>query len=112
MKIRVDKRMLVDSFTYHKLTGKDNKHQPTYADGVLVSHCRIDHSQSNYRSKEEDKSRVYAVIFCYPGMTSPALDFKERAKVVFDGEEHIIQRIVTVTQPYSSDVFAYEIEVV
>lgn len=112
MKIRVDKRMLVDSFTYHELTSKDNKHQPTYADGVLVNFCRIDRTRSSYRSKEEDKSTIYAVIFCYPGMTSPALDFKERAKVVFDGEEHIIQRIVTVTQPYSSDVFAYEIEVV
>ena len=53
-----------------------------------------------------------AVIFCYKGLTDPLPKFKEQSIVIYDGQEHIITKIDTVTEAYSSDVYSYELEVV
>jgi len=40
------------------------------------------------------------------------MTFKEGDIVHFDGKDHSISKVVPVTMPYSSDLFAVELEVV
>lgn len=109
--VKMDKDLLVHSFEYHEYLGTDRYHNPQYADAVTVDSVRIDYTKVYSRNKEEKKLIASAVIFCYAGLTKPFKDFKEQSKVVFDGKEHTIEQVIPITQPFSSELFSYEIEV-
>lgn len=110
--IKMDAKLLVDDFIYREINGKDNKHQPVYADDLLITKCRIDRTSYYYRDSKEQKLSDMSVIFCYEGITTPLPKFKEQSLVVFDGTERVLKKVITITKPYSKDVFAYELEVV
>lgn len=110
--VRMDKRVLVDRFEYLEYDGKNRYHQPTFKEPVTVANVRIDRNAVFSRDANEAKILANAVIFCYADHTEPFKDFKEQSKVVFDGKDHIIQRVIYVTNPYNDRPFAYELEVV
>lgn len=110
--MKMDQRVLVDSFSYAEYVDTDRYNQPVYKSPVEVSNCRID--RNSVYSKQSNNTTVVAdaVIFCYADGTVPFTDFKEQSKVVFDGKEHVIVKAVRVTNPYTSEAFAYELEVI
>ena len=104
---------MIDSFVYHEYLSDDGDWgKPEYAEPVEITKCRIDRG-SNYSSSASGKQLIYnGLLFCYPGMTTPCPEFKEQSKLVYDGKEHIITKLVTVMEPYENKVYCYELEVV
>lgn len=107
----MDKELLVHKFEYYEYLGTDRYHNPSYLEPVVVENVRVDYTKVYSRNREEKKLIATAVIFCYAGLTEPFEDFKEQSKVVFNGKEHTIEQVIPITQPYSADLFAYEVEV-
>lgn len=102
---------LIDSFIYKEYLGEGDWNKPIYEEGEEISFCRIDRG-SQYSFSTSGKQLLYnAVIFCYKGLTDPLPKFKEQSIVIYDGHEHVITKIDTVTEAYSSDVYSYELEV-
>ena len=110
--IAVDERMLIHSFDYFPYIGEDKYHQPEYGPKQVISKTRVDVS-SYYRKNIREKTvDLYAVIFCYAGLTSPLPKFIEQSKVVFDSMNLTIERVIPLYQPFSAELFGYELEVV
>lgn len=111
-RLTMDARLLVHSFDYSEYTGRDRYNQPTYAAKQTINNCRIDNTLVYARDGVTTTVTATAIIFCYAGLTSPWKDFKEQSKVEFQGKSSIINRVVPVSHIDSSDLFAYELEVV
>lgn len=109
--ILIDERLLVDSFEYEEYLSEDRNHNPVFADSLTIDKTRIDRSNVFSSDSNEQKIVASAVIFCYSGLTTNFKPFKERSRVFYDGTYKTIQKVIKVTQPYSSEVFAYELEV-
>ena len=110
--ITVDPKMLVHEFDYHAYTGEDRYHQPTYDSPKTIRHCRVDYVSQFRKTSEAESINLYAVIFCYAGYTDPFPQFAEKSKVTIGGEDLTIERVLPLTQPFSTDLFSYELEVV
>lgn len=109
--LQMDESVLVDSFVYQEHDDIDAYGQPSYKAPKTIEKVRIDRSTVFSKDTNDTKIVATAVIFCYAGLTEPFLSFKEQSKVTFDGKEHVIKKVVYVTEPYSSGAFAYELEV-
>ena len=105
--------VMIDSFEYHEYLSDDGDWgKPEYADKVDVSKCRIDRG-SQYTNATSGKQLLYnGVVFCYPGITTPCPIFKEQSKLIYDGHDHVIAKVITVMEPYDNSVYCYELEVV
>ncbi|EOD7435755.1 putative minor capsid protein [Enterococcus faecium] len=105
-------QFLVDSFIYREYLGEGDYNKPIYGDDVIIENCRIDRG-SQYTFSTSGKQLLYnAVIFCYEGLTTPLPLFKKQSLIIYDGKEHILTKIDTVTEAYSNIVYSYELEVV
>ncbi len=105
-------QFLVDSFIYREYLGEGDYNETFYGDYVTIENCRIDRG-SQYTFSSNGKQLLYnAVIFCYEGLTTPLPLFKEQSLIIYDGKEHILKKIDTVTEAYSNIVYSYELEVV
>lgn len=107
----MDKALLIDSFEYYEHVGTDRNHQPEYAEAVTIKHCRIDNQNVYARNANEVKVVANAIIFCYAEHTTPFENFKEQSKVVINGKDLVIERVVPISYPYSVDLFSIELEV-
>lgn len=110
--VRIDSDVLVHSFDYYELEGVDQYHQSSYKEKQTIDKCRIDYSTVFSRDSNENKVVAEAIIFCFASDTTPFLHFKEQSKVVFDDTDYVIQKVVPIAQPYSSELFSYELEVI
>nr|WP_233443926.1 putative minor capsid protein [Halalkalibacterium halodurans] len=103
---------LIDSFEYHEYIGDNKWSEPQYAKPVLIEHCRIDRG-AEYSSNSSGKQLLYnAVVFCYGGMTTPLLEFKTQSILVFDGQDHVVTKVIPIYEAYSTTIYSYELEVV
>lgn len=106
------KSTLVDSFMYFPYVGNDDYGKSLFGDGIDIRYVRID-KDTMYSSSSAGKEIDYnAVIFCYEGLTEPLTSFTEQSKVVFDGVDHIVTKVITNKEPYSSKLYSVELEVV
>ncbi|HGF8314842.1 minor capsid protein [Enterococcus hirae] len=106
------KEFLVDSFIYREYLGEGDYNKPVYGDYVTIEYCRIDRG-SQYSFSSSGKQLLYnAVIFCYKDLTTPLPEFKEQSLVIYDGKEHVITNIDTITESYSDLIYSYELEVI
>ncbi|MFS7003719.1 minor capsid protein [Carnobacterium maltaromaticum] len=103
---------LVDSFEYKDYLGEGDWNKPVYTEPILIENCRIDKTPQ-YTATTSGKQLLFnAVIFCYPGLTSPIGPFKEQGLVIYDGQEHVITSAIPIKEAYSDDLYSYELEVV
>lgn len=106
------KEFLVDSFIYKEYLGEGDWNEPEYAKPITIIGCRIDRG-SQYSFGASGKQLLFnGLIFCYAGLTNPLPEFKNQSLVVYDGQEHTLTNVVTVTEAYSDQIYSYEIEVV
>lgn len=104
--------MLVDKFTYEEYLGEGDWGQASFGEPIEVKNVRIDRG-TVYSTSQNGKQIIYnGVIFCYAGLAVPMQDFKEQSRITYDGTQHIITRIDKITEPFSSDLYCYELEVV
>lgn len=110
--LKVDSKMLVDSFIYEEYKGFDDVWQTeSFADPVTVEKVRIDRSTVYSRDSTQSKIIAESVIFCFASATSPFKDFKEESRVTFDGKQFIIKKVITKKEPFADKVWSYELEV-
>ena len=103
---------LVDSFVYREYTGENKWSEPEYAAPVLIERCRIDRGAA-YTSTTSGKQLLYnAVAFCYEGMTTPLPVFKAQSVLEFDGQGHVIMKVIPIHEAYCPTIYSYELEVV
>jgi len=106
------KEFCIDSFEYKEYLGENNWSEPEFAEPITIKHCRIDRG-AEYTSTTSGKQLLYnAVIFCYAGITTPLPDFKVQSIVRFDGQEHVITKVIPIYEPYRKVLYSYELEVV
>ncbi|MCP1102591.1 hypothetical protein M2454_001903 [Aequitasia blattaphilus] len=103
---------LIDAFQYCEVQGEASWGETIYAEPVDIQVCRIDR-ESRYTFDGTGRHLLYnAVIFCYTGMSTPMPGFKEMSKIIFDEKEHILTKVVPIYEPYTKELYSYELEVV
>lgn len=106
------KKFLIDSFTYEEYLGEDDWGKATFGDSVEINFCRIDR-RAEYSISSSGKVLLYnAVIFCYGGLTEPMKDFANQSRIIYDGQEHIITKVIPNYEAYDKTIYSIEIEVV
>lgn len=106
------KDFCIDDFIYKEYIGTNDYSEPQYALPIIIKNCRIDRG-SQYTSTTSGKQLLYnALIFCYEGITTPLPTFKEQSIITFDGRDHVIVKVVPVTEAYKPTIYSYELEVV
>lgn len=108
----MDKQVLVHEFEYHEYVSTDRSHNAVYKKPETVKHCRVDYTSVYSRNNQEKVLEANGIIFCYAEHTTPFKMYKKQSKVVINGQEHIIEKVVPVSHPYSSELFAIELEVI
>ena len=109
---KVPKEFCVDSFIYKEYQGLNSWSEPVYAEAVTVDSCRIDRG-SEYTSTTSGKQLLYnALIFCYKDITRPLPEFKTESLITYDGQYHVVVKVIPVYEAYSNTIYAYELEVV
>lgn len=102
----------IDSFKYKAYKGLNNWSEPEYAEPITINNARIDRGAS-YSSSTTGKVLLYnAVIFCVEGITTPLPVFKPQSVLIFDGQDHVVTKVIPVYEPYKKTIYSYEIEVV
>lgn len=102
----------IDSFKYKEYKGLNDFSEPEYAEEILIEHCRIDRG-TEYTSTTSGKQLLYnAVVFCYEGITTPLPVFKTESIIIFDGQEHVVTKVIPIYEAYDNVIYSYELEVV
>lgn len=110
--IRIDPNVLVHEFEYHEYTGQDRFKQPNYDEPLTVSKVRVDESSVFSRDGDQKRILANAVIFVYNGYSEPFVEFKEQSKIVFNGKDYLLSKVIPIAEPYSDKLFSVELEVV
>lgn len=106
------KAFCIDTFEYKEYIGENSWSEPEYAEAILIEHCRIDRGEE-YTSTTSGKQLLYkAVVFCYKGMTTPLPKFKAQSIVTFDGQDHVVTKVIPIYEAYKQAIYSYELEVV
>lgn len=106
------KEFCVDSFEYLEYDGLNDWSNPSYKEPLIIEHCRIDRG-TEYSSTSSGKQLLFnAVVFCYAGITTPLPTFETQSKILFDGQEHTVTKVIPITEAYSNKLYSYELEVV
>lgn len=106
------KKFLIDSFEYKEYLGQGDWNKARYAEPITINYCRIDRSPE-YTATTSGKQLLYnAVIFCYEGLTEPIGPFKEQGLIIYDKQEHTIIKAIPICEPYTKDLYSYELEVI
>lgn len=106
------KKFLIDSFEYKEYLGQGDYNEPKYRKSQLVNFCRIDRSPQ-YTANTSGKQLLFnAVIFCYKELTDFMGPYKEQGLIIFDGQEHTITKAIPIYEPYTKELYSYELEVV
>ena len=109
--LTVDPAWLIHSFDYHEYYKRDSFREVEYKEPVEVTKVRIDQSRTFTQSKTDADINIKAVIFCFASDTAPFMSFKEQSKVVFDGREYIITKVIPQYEPHRNELWSYELEV-
>lgn len=103
---------LVDSITYEQITGKDDYNRPQYAAPVTIDNVRIDRT-THYTYTTAGREVDYnAVLFFYAGLSVPMQEFLQESRITFDGQEHIVTKVLKNCEPYSDALYSFEVEVI
>jgi hypothetical protein len=111
---RVPRKFCNQSITLKLKTGKANLYnKPDFKDyqidNMIYQPQAIYSGDSNSR-----KVTANAIAFLYPQISTNVPKLKSvdvGSKIIFDGEEHTVTNIVTNLDPYSNEVWSYELEV-
>lgn len=109
---RPPKSFLIHNIQYKEHVGNDDWQKPVFAEPVTVEHVRVDNSPEYSVSSDGLSLRYNALVFCYKGISDPLPDFKTQSRIIFDGNEHTITKVVPVYEAYSDDIYCYELEVI
>lgn len=107
------KSWLIHSIEYKALTGqKDEWSKPVYAEPMEINFVRVDESTIFSRDTTQTKIVANAVIFVDAVNSNPIPVFIEDSKIMFNGREMTLKKIIPCYYPQQNEVRHYELEVV
>lgn len=111
---RVPRSLCNQSIILKLKNGKTDLYNKPYFDDYQIDSI-IYQPQIIYSGDNNSrKITANAIAFLYPGISTNVPKLKSThigSKVVFDGDELTITNIVTNLDPYSNEVYSYELEV-
>lgn len=88
--------------------------KPTYDDPITVQSV-VFQPQTIYTGTNNDRQIVAnAVVFLYKNISQPIPKLSKAnigSKITFEGEEYTVQKIVDNRNPFSNELWSYELEV-
>ena len=106
---RIDRRLCNQSVTLKIPVGELDKYGKQKTEEVLVQPQTIYSGDSNNR-----KITANAIVFLFAKISNPLPRLDRDSvgnKLIFEGKEYTITNIVDNREPYSNDVYSYELEV-
>lgn len=99
---------------YRAYNGEKDRYGKQKTVDTIINNC-VFQQETIYTGNGNSREVVAnAVLFIYADVTTPFLKFDKNSqgnKIVFDGVEYTIKRIVENRNPMSNDVWNYELEV-
>jgi hypothetical protein len=103
MALRINPRLLTQSFDYYELEEMDTWSTPTYKEPVTINNVRIDTT---------GVLPTKAIAFVYASDSIPFPKFTKRSKIVTETGEYIINKIIEINEPFDKKVWCVELELV
>lgn len=111
---KIPKNMAQQTVTLKVPTGEIDEWGHQEFEEVIINNCVVQ-PQTIYSGTNNDRQIVAnAIVFFYSGITTPLPVLKHDAvnnyKLIFEEVEYTITNIVDNRNPYSNDVYSYELE--
>ena len=105
---------LIHTIEYEAYTDmRDEYGNDIILDPVTISNVRYDDGTNYSRDATQDSLKYAGIVFVDAlNSTNLPTRFREKSKVVFDGKEMVINKVVNCYHPQSNTIHHYELEVV
>ena len=103
MALRINPRLLTQTFDYYELEEMDTWSTPTYKDPITVKKVRIDVTGS---------LPTKAIAFVYASDSTPFIKFKRQSKIVTTNGEYIINKVTPINEPFQDKLWSVELELI
>ena len=100
MALRINPRLLNESFDYYELEKEDAWASPTYKEPITVEKVRMDQVPNGI------------IAFTYASDTTPFIKFKRRSKIVTKNGTYTINKVVNINEPFQDKVWSIELELI
>ena len=114
--LKFPKNAAKQTITLKKYLGESDSMypEPEYATPVQIDHV-VFQPETIYQGTNNDRQIVAsAVVFLYANVSSPMPKLTQdnlRSVITFEGHEYTLERLVDNRQPFSNELFSYELEV-
>lgn len=111
---RIDRRLCNQSVTLKIPVGKLDKYGKQKTEEVEVKNVLVQPQTIYSGDSNNRKITANAIVFLFAKISNllPRLDRDSVGnKLIFEGKEYTITNIVDNREPYSNDVYSYELEV-
>ncbi|MDT2400371.1 putative minor capsid protein [Enterococcus avium] len=96
------------------LEGKDKWQKPIFSEPIIIKHM-IFQPQTVYSGSNNNRQVVAnAIAFLFGGVSDPMPVINKKhvgSEIDFEGETYTITTIIDNRNPYSNEVYSYELEV-
>ena len=113
MALRINPRLLNQSFDYHEFEEKDAWATSSYKEPITIQNVRIDETLET-APISTGISRVVckAIAFIYASDTTPFIEFKRRSKIVTKNGIYTINKVVKINEPFEDKLWSVELELI
>lgn len=109
------KRYCYQSIALKLLTGKTDRYNKPEFEAEKQIENVIFQPQTIYSGTNNNREVVAnAIAFLFVGVSTPFPDLNKThvgSKLIFEGKEYTIQKIIDNRNPFSNEVYTYELEV-
>lgn len=106
------KQWLIHTISYEEYQGVDDWNNEEFAEPIDIEHVRFDDSTVFSRDNEQNKILADAIIFVDAKHSAPKIDFKEKSKIIFNGKDYVIKKVIPCYHPTKNKIHHYELEVI
>lgn len=101
--------------TFEKFIGREGPYkEPKYEKPIVINNCVFQPQTVFSGTNNNQEVTANAILFLYAGVSNPIPTLSKdnyQSKVTFEGHEYIVKSIVDNRDPYSNEVWSYELEV-
>lgn len=109
----IDKRLLNDTVTIQKITGKDKWGNETYSEPMELLNVKFDREVGLVGTGSNRGETKASVLFIYPIYCPVTIDDSYKNGKINDGQrDFIIRKIIPQYHPFNKSILCYEVEVI
>lgn len=111
---KISKNLCNQQIVLKLVKGLDKWQKPIFEDPVVINHM-IFQPQTVYSGTNNNREVVAnAIAFLFADVSDPMPEINKShvgSKITFEGEEYTLQKIVDNRNPFSNEIYSYELEV-